>query len=151
MRFLLPVLPLLNIAAAAGLMRAYQNRRKGPGWAGVWLAAVALLVCSAAAVVLMTMGSCVNYPGGHALARLHAGEVASAAEAARTGTAMLAIIKECNHGTAHSSGAVILVQRPIRFLISCSFRHGHSFISHATWRACLQVETSQCTLMCWLR
>ncbi|CAK0780776.1 hypothetical protein CVIRNUC_005171 [Coccomyxa viridis] len=84
-RFLLPVLPLLNIAAAAGIMRAYQNRRKGAGWAGVWLAVVALLACSAAASVLMTLVSRANYPGGHALARLHATEAASAAEAARAG------------------------------------------------------------------
>ena len=105
MRFLLPVLPLLNIAAAAGLMRAYQNRRKGPGWAGVWLAAVALLACSAAAAVLMTVVSRVNYPGGHALARLHATEAASAAEAARTGTVMVAEL--------HSCSDVIVVQQPV--------------------------------------
>ena len=97
-RFLLPVLPLLNIAAAAGLRRAYQNRRKGPGWAGLWLAAVAVLVCSAAAAVLMTMVSRANYPGGHALARLHATEAALAAEAVRTGTVTIAELHSCSDG-----------------------------------------------------
>ena len=104
MRFLLPVLPLLNMAAAAGLTRSFQNRRKGPGWAGIWLAAVALLVCSAAAVVLMAAVSRANYPGGHALATLHATEVAPAAEAVHTGTLMVVELQ--------SRCAVILVQQP---------------------------------------
>lgn len=90
------MLPLLNIAAAAGIMRAYQNRRKGAGWAGVWLAVVALLACSAAASVLMTLVSRANYPGGHALARLHATEAASAAEVARAGTVIVAELHSCS-------------------------------------------------------
>ena len=84
-RFLFPVLPLFNVAAAAGLVRLYRNRRKGLLWLGLWLAALALLACSAAAAVLMTAVSRGNYPGGHALAELHAAEVSSAAEALRSG------------------------------------------------------------------
>ena len=125
------MLPLLNIAAAAGLMRAYQNRRKGPGWAGVWLAAVALLACSAAAAVLMTVVSRVNYPGGHALARLHAAEAASAADALRTGTSMIA--------EPHPCSAVMLMQQPVH--LRMGYSHGHSCSSCAY----LQVIILQCT------
>ena len=114
------MLPLLNIAAAAGIMRAYQNRRKGAGWAGVWLAVVALLACSAAASVLMTLVSRANYPGGHALARLHATEAASAAEAARAGTVIVAEL--------HSCSDVIVVQQSVHLLISYSPRHICSFL-----------------------
>ena len=84
-RFLFPVLPLFNIAAAAGLMRLYRNRQKGLLWQGLCLTALALLACSAAAGVLMTAVSRCNYPGGHALAKMHAAEASRAAEAMRAG------------------------------------------------------------------
>ena len=84
-RFLFPVLPLFNVAAAAGLVRLHRNRRKGLLWVGLWLAALALLACSAAAAVLMTAASRGNYPGGHALAELHAAEASSSAQALRSG------------------------------------------------------------------
>jgi alpha-1,6-mannosyltransferase len=84
-RFLFPVLPLFNMAAAAAVVRLHRNRRKGPVWAGLWLVAGALLAGSAAAAVLMAAVSRLNYPGGHALARLHALEAPSAALAVSTG------------------------------------------------------------------
>ncbi len=84
-RFLFPVLPLFNVAAAAGLMRLYRNRRKGLFWQGLWLTALALLAGSAAAAVLMTAVSRCNYPGGYALAEMHAAEASSAADALRSG------------------------------------------------------------------
>ena len=81
-RFLLPVLPLFNVLAAAGLVRLAQSRSKSPTWAGAHAAAVAALAATLAATVLMTAASRRNYPGGHALARLHA-LGASQADAAR--------------------------------------------------------------------
>lgn len=84
-RFLFPVLPLFNMAAAAAVVRLHRNRQKGPFWAGLWLVAGALLACSAAAAVLMTAVSRLNYPGGHALAGLHAMEAPSAADALSSG------------------------------------------------------------------
>lgn len=84
-RFLFPVLPIFNVAAAAGTVRLYRNRQKGLTWMGLWLMAIALLACSAAAAVLMTAVSACNYPGGHALAQLHAAETSSAAGALRSG------------------------------------------------------------------
>lgn len=88
-RFLFPVLPLFNVAAAAGLVRLYRNRRKGLFWQGLWLTALAALACSVAAVVLMTAVSRCNYPGGHALAKMHVAENSSAAEALRSGAVCL--------------------------------------------------------------
>ena len=88
-RFLFPVLPLFNVAGAAGLVRMYRNRQKGLLWQGLWLIALAALACSATAVVLMTAVSGCNYPGGRALAKMHAAEASLAAEALRSGTACL--------------------------------------------------------------
>lgn len=85
-RFLFPVLPLFNIAAATGAVRLYQNRRKGPIWAGLGCMAAAFLGGTAIATLLMTAVSHYNYPGGHALARLHAVEAPTAAQALNSGT-----------------------------------------------------------------
>lgn len=70
-RFLFPVLPLINLAAAPALARLYINRRKQ--WLGraVFLAAASLLAASLLATGLMTWASSHNYPGGYALKRLH--------------------------------------------------------------------------------
>ena len=66
LRFLLPVLPLFNVAAAAGL---------GALWRRGGLAArafvVGLLAASAAATAGFVAAASVNYPGGVALMRLH--------------------------------------------------------------------------------
>lgn len=88
------MLPLFNMAAAAAVVRLHRNRRKGPLWTGLWLLAVALLACSAVAAVLMTAVSRLNYPGGHALACLHAMEAPSAADALSSGDSQRS---ECNN------------------------------------------------------
>jgi len=70
-RFIFPVLLLFNIAAAAGLARLHQNRSKGQRERLAWWAALALLAASTAASFGMAAVSQANYPGGHALYRLH--------------------------------------------------------------------------------
>ena len=64
LRFLLPVLPLLDGAAAVGLAAAFSGRRRG-GWgrAGC-LGSLGLLAASGAAAVVAAMASAHNYPGG---------------------------------------------------------------------------------------
>ena len=84
-RFLFPVLPLFNVAAAAGLARACQNRRKSAAWALLCCAAVAALGATLAATALMTAVSRHNYPGGHALRTLHALEAGAAEQALAQG------------------------------------------------------------------
>ena len=84
-RFLFPVLPLFNVLAAAGYVRLAQNRRKSLAWAGAHAAAVAALAATLAATALMTAASRHNYPGGNALARLHALEAAQADAALQQG------------------------------------------------------------------
>ena len=71
MRFIFPALLLLNVAAAAGLARLHQRRGKGTQQRLAWQAAVALLAISSAASAGMAAVSRRNYPGGHALNRLH--------------------------------------------------------------------------------
>ena len=71
-RFIFPALLLFNIAAAAGLARLHQNRGKGRREQLAWWAALALLAASATASAGMAVVSWANYPGGHALRRLHA-------------------------------------------------------------------------------
>ncbi|EIE22326.1 Alg9-like mannosyltransferase [Coccomyxa subellipsoidea C-169] len=84
-RFLLPVLPLFNVAAAAAAWRLWINRRKSIVWRfGCWCA-VALLAATLAATVLMTAVSLQNYPGGYALAKLHRLESSEALAAQQTG------------------------------------------------------------------
>lgn len=77
-RFLLPVLPLFNVSAAAAVWRVWNNRGKSCIWQAGCCCAVALLAASLAATVLMAAVSRHNYPGGHALAKLHRLEVAEA-------------------------------------------------------------------------
>ena len=67
-----PALLLFNVAAAAGLARLHQSRGKGSQQRLAWWAAVALIAASAAASAGMAIVSRANYPGGHALQRLHA-------------------------------------------------------------------------------
>ncbi|KAK9831764.1 hypothetical protein WJX74_008605 [Apatococcus lobatus] len=70
-RFLFPVLPLLNLAAASALARLYINRHKQWLGSAAFAAAAALLVANLLATALMTWASAHNYPGGFALRRLH--------------------------------------------------------------------------------
>ena len=62
-RFLFPVLPLFNAAAAAAAARAWQNRGKSTRWklAGSFMAAV--LAASWLASGVMLYISAHNYPG----------------------------------------------------------------------------------------
>ena len=69
-RFLLPVLPVFNIASAAALARIWKNRHK-PAWLLPGLAACLLVLGSTCATSVMLAVSRHNYPGGHALHELH--------------------------------------------------------------------------------
>lgn len=71
MRFLFPVLPLFNLAAAAGLVRIRHRRGKSGRHRLAWLAALGMLAATAAAAMLMLYISAHNYPGGQAMYRLH--------------------------------------------------------------------------------
>ncbi|KAJ2009920.1 hypothetical protein GGI04_000019 [Coemansia thaxteri] len=73
-RFIFPAVPVFNICAAAGMTLLYRvtPRRQLVTLTGVLLAAGSL-----AATVSMTLISSLNYPGGHALAKLHNMEHAS--------------------------------------------------------------------------
>lgn len=85
-RFLFPVLPIFNVAAAAAVARLYNNRTKSRSWRLLWLCALAMLAASALATGVMTAASRHNYPGGHALAKLHSVEVSEAERALDEGT-----------------------------------------------------------------
>ncbi|KAI9463196.1 alpha-1,6-mannosyltransferase subunit [Lactarius psammicola] len=70
-RFVVYVVPLLNIAAAHGA-RTLLNRRKGIIWAKLaLLTVVGALALNTAATILLTRASMANYPGGTALAVLN--------------------------------------------------------------------------------
>lgn len=71
LRFLLPVLPLLNIPAAAALAWLWQRRSKSKVRALQFIAAAALVVLSFALACLFLAVSGLNYPGGEALDLLH--------------------------------------------------------------------------------
>ncbi|CAL8468707.1 g8247 [Coccomyxa elongata] len=107
-RFLLPVLPLFNVSAAAAVWRIWNNRGKSRIWQAGCFCAAALLAASLAATVLMAAVSRHNYPGGHALAKLHRLEEAEA-EAAQiagrnltvhidVGAAMTGVSRFCEKG-----------------------------------------------------
>ena len=70
MRFLLPVLPVFNIASAAALARIWGNRSK-QAWLISGIAACLLILGSACANAVMLAVSRHNYAGGHALHELH--------------------------------------------------------------------------------
>ncbi|KAK9813092.1 hypothetical protein WJX72_008886 [[Myrmecia] bisecta] len=70
-RFVFGALPLFNLTAAAALARLHTNRRKSTQQFLAWLAAAGVVAGTAAATIVMVAASRLNYPGGHALARLH--------------------------------------------------------------------------------
>ncbi|KAH9055207.1 alpha-1,6-mannosyltransferase subunit [Lactarius vividus] len=70
-RFVVYVVPLLNIAAAQGA-GALLNRRKGSTWGKLaFLMVVGALMLNGVVTVLLTRASMANYPGGTALALLN--------------------------------------------------------------------------------
>ncbi|GAB4819169.1 hypothetical protein N2152v2_006215 [Parachlorella kessleri] len=70
-RFLFPVLPLWNVCAAAAVQRVTVGRSKSPLRRLLFLATGAFLAGGACLTLLSVAASRWNYPGGHALARLH--------------------------------------------------------------------------------
>ncbi|KAJ2454212.1 alpha-1,6- mannosyltransferase [Coemansia sp. RSA 2336] len=68
-RFIFPAVPLLNLCAALGVSQPYRSAaiRNLVGGAARVLSAASLVIA-----VAMTYISSLNYPGGHALAQLHA-------------------------------------------------------------------------------
>ena len=63
LRFVLPILPLFNVAAACALARLLANARKGTRHGVAALAALALLAGSICAALLITLAAYHNYPG----------------------------------------------------------------------------------------
>lgn len=85
-RFLFPVLPLWNAAAACVLQRAWDGRRKPGALRRAALAALAAALAAGAALTAVTAAaSARNYPGGQALLALHELGGADAAAAAAAG------------------------------------------------------------------
>ncbi|KAJ2866984.1 alpha-1,6- mannosyltransferase [Coemansia aciculifera] len=76
-RFILPAVPVLNVCAAAGMVRL---RRIAPSSRLATLAGAMLAAGSLAIAVLATLTSSLNYPGGQALAMLHGMENAPGAK-----------------------------------------------------------------------
>lgn len=84
-RFLFPVLPLWNAAAAVTLQRLWVNRRKSGLRAAALAAAAAALAAGLGLTALTAAASARNYPGGEALQALHRVGAADAAAAAAAG------------------------------------------------------------------
>ena len=75
LRFLLPVLPVLNIPSAAALASLFQNSSKSRVRQILFLSAIGLTAVTVVMNILLVSSSRLNYPGGHALWRLHALEL----------------------------------------------------------------------------
>ena len=84
-RFLFPVLPLWNAAAAVTLQRLWVNRSKSALRAALLAAAAAALAAGLGLTALTAAASVHNYPGGEALQALHRLGAADAAAAAAAG------------------------------------------------------------------
>ncbi|KAI9507337.1 glycosyltransferase family 22 protein [Russula earlei] len=70
-RFVVYVVPILNIASAQGAQTFIRQRKKTLFSRLKFLVVVGALVLNASATVLLTRASIANYPGGHALSRLN--------------------------------------------------------------------------------
>ena len=85
-RFLFPVLPLWNLAAAAVVQRLWVGQRKSAARRLLLVAAGAALAAGAGLTALSAAARRHNYPGGTALRQLHslaAGDAAAAAAGGR--------------------------------------------------------------------
>ncbi|KAK3234757.1 hypothetical protein CYMTET_55000 [Cymbomonas tetramitiformis] len=82
LRFIFPAVPLLNACAAAALGRIFQNAAKSAIWRWLGRGCCAALVASLLATGVLATVSSANYPGGHALGRLHSLHLQGAAAAA---------------------------------------------------------------------
>nr|SVE77549.1 EOG090X04MD [Daphnia lumholtzi] len=71
LRFIVYVIPLLNIAAAAACNRLWENRIKGKWFALLALIAIGHLVANLVLTSFLLVVSRANYPGGEALSLLH--------------------------------------------------------------------------------
>ncbi|KAJ7551424.1 hypothetical protein O6H91_06G015000 [Diphasiastrum complanatum] len=70
LRFVLPSLPILNMAAAIALSRIYLSRWK-PRWTILYRGCVLMLLASVGYTMVTSIASYANYPGGQALEMLH--------------------------------------------------------------------------------
>jgi hypothetical protein len=71
-RFLFPVLPLFNTAAAAAIARLHLNRAKALPWSVAYATCVAALLASAAATtVFMQASRCVPAPCPEPVSHAH--------------------------------------------------------------------------------
>jgi len=82
LRFLFPILPLANAAAAAALAALHRGRRKSLLRALLFLCALGLCAATLAGKAVMTAAAAWNYPGGWALLQLHSRHGAACAAAA---------------------------------------------------------------------
>nr|SVE81262.1 EOG090X04MD [Daphnia magna] len=71
LRFIIYVIPLLNIAVAAACSRLWENRTKGKWFALLALVAIGHLVANLVLTSFLLVVSRANYPGGEALFLLH--------------------------------------------------------------------------------
>eukprot|EP00095_Tigriopus_kingsejongensis_P004491 maker-scaffold168_size293125-snap-gene-1.87 protein:Tk04491 transcript:maker-scaffold168_size293125-snap-gene-1.87-mRNA-1 annotation:"low quality protein: dol-p-man:man c -pp-dol alpha- -mannosyltransferase" len=70
LRFIIYVLPVLNVAAAAACQRIWRNASKSLGWTLLAVGVVAHLVANFLFCSVMLLVSKANYPGGQALMQL---------------------------------------------------------------------------------
>ncbi|EFN54879.1 hypothetical protein CHLNCDRAFT_8393, partial [Chlorella variabilis] len=84
-RFLFPVLPLWNLAAAAAVQRAWVGRGKSAARRLLLLVVGGALAAGLALTLVTAAASRHNYPGGAALRQLHSLAAADAAAAAAQG------------------------------------------------------------------
>eukprot|EP00899_Mesostigma_viride_P007485 jgi/Mesvir1/16738/Mv15121-RA.2 len=71
LRFILPVVPALNVSAASAIARIFANRHKGPQQKLAWVTVAGLLAATAVASGMFALASVNNYPGGYAFRTLH--------------------------------------------------------------------------------
>eukprot|EP00850_Spirogloea_muscicola_P018077 SM000162S02355 [mRNA] locus=s162:21959:27343:- [translate_table: standard] len=71
LRFILPALPLYNMAAAVAVAKSFAERRASRSRGLLWAACGGLLLASWAVAQVLAIASYLNYPGGQASGILH--------------------------------------------------------------------------------